>query len=177
MLICKAEQQDIDAVENGYTELLLFEKDNKSWSNWALGIYPTRTTAQQALESNTLYVLKDKNQICASMILNQLQAEEYRDMKWRYPAKDEEVLVIHTLCVPPSMAGNGYGRAMVQYALKLANEMSCHVIRLDTFAGNEPAATLYKGFGFEYSGSADVLLQGLIEEKQIFFEKLLAGTK
>lgn len=45
------------------------------------------------------------------MILNSRQAAEYREMPWLYPAADDEVLVIHTLCVPPSMAGCGWARA------------------------------------------------------------------
>lgn len=171
MLICKATMEDIDAIENGYLELLLYEENHISWSNWALGIYPTRITAECAFQSNTLYVLKDKDRICASMILNQLQANDYSEIKWRYQAKSEEVLVIHTLCVHPSMAGKGYGKAMVKFALEQANKMKCRVIRLDTYAQNEPAAALYKSLGFKYSGEADVLLQGLISEKQIFFEK------
>ena len=43
-------------------------------------------------------------------------------------------------------------------------------LRLDTYAGNEPAAGLYRGLGFRYAGRAECDFQGLITEPLIFFE-------
>lgn len=48
--------------------------------------------------------------------------------------------------------------------------MKCRAMRLDTYAGNKPAASLYTKLGFRYAGIASVMLQGLIPEEQIFFE-------
>lgn len=169
-MIRKAEQRDIDAVEDGYTQLLTYEQTHGTQSNWALGIYPTRQVAQDSLEAGTLYVLEDGGEICASMILNHVQPEEYRRMDWSYPAEDTQVLVLHTLCVPPSRSGRGYGKQMVRYAMELALETGMSAVRLDTWAGNTPAATLYQSFGFRYVGKTEVMLQGVIPEEQVFFE-------
>ena len=173
IMIRQAVKTDIDAVENSYTELLTYEKEHGGSSNWVLGVYPTREVAERSYGEGTLYVLEEGAEICASMILNQYQSDDYREMEWMYPADDSEVLVIHTLCIPPSKAGRGYGKKMVQYAIEHARKMNCTAIRLDTWAGNEPAAALYQKFGFRYVGVTDVLLQGLIPEKQVFFEKKL----
>lgn len=108
--------------------------------------------------------------ICASMILNQVQSEEYYGIAWEYPARDDEVLILHTLCIPPSNAGRGYGTKMVRYAIEEARRMKCRVMRLDTYEGNQPASALYTKLGFRYAGIASVMLQGLIPEEQIFFE-------
>lgn len=172
-MIRRAIKSDIDAVDNSYTELLLYEKENGGSSNWVLGVYPTRAVAEKSCEEGTLYVLSEGAEVCASMILNQYQSPDYREMEWLYPADDSQVLVIHTLCIPPSKAGRGFGKQMVQYALEHARKMHCTVIRLDTWAGNEPAAALYQKFGFRYVGITSVLLQGLIPEEQVFFEKNL----
>lgn len=169
-MIRKAEQRDIDAVEDGYAQLLTYEQTHGTQSNWALGIYPTRQVAQDSLEAGTLYVLEDGGEICASMILNHVQPEEYRRMDWSYPAEDTQVLVLHTLCVPPSRSGRGYGKQMVRYAMELARETGMSAVRLDTWAGNTPAAMLYQGFGFRYVGKTEVMLQGVIPEEQVFFE-------
>ena len=101
-MIRKATEHDIDAVEQGYTELLTHEKDNGSSSNWVLGVYPTRSVAEGSCAAGTLYVMEEEDGICASMILNQVQSEEYYGIAWEYPAGDDEVLVLHTLCIPPS---------------------------------------------------------------------------
>lgn len=59
--------------------------------------------------TGTMYVLEKNEEICAGMVLNHDRALEYADVEGKYPAKYDEVLVIHTLCIPPRKAGNGYG--------------------------------------------------------------------
>lgn len=41
-MIRQAETRDLDAVEQGYTDLLTHEAETGSNSNWVLGVYPTR---------------------------------------------------------------------------------------------------------------------------------------
>ena len=93
-------------------------------------------------------MLEEDGQICASMILNRHQAEAYAEMDWQYPAPPEQVLVIHTLTMPPEMSGKGYGTRMVRFAMEEARRMGCKVIRLDTYVGNLPAQRLYGKLGF-----------------------------
>lgn len=169
-MIRSATEQDIDAVERTYRELLTDESEQGSSSNWALDVYPTKETAEKAMKERTLYVLTVGEEICASMILNQIQPEEYQKIPWHYLAGADQILVIHTLCVPPRQAGKGYGKQMVRFAMEKARELRCKAIRLDTWAENKPAAMLYQNMGFRYAGTARILLQGVISEEQIFFE-------
>jgi ribosomal protein S18 acetylase RimI-like enzyme len=169
-LIQRATAFDVDAVEQSYIELLAHEKEHGSNSNWVLGLYPTRAIAEKSYSEKTLYVLVEGDELCASMILNQFQPEEYKKIEWLYPATPQEVLVIHTLCIPPAKSGRGFGKAMVNFAITHATQMNCKAIRLDTWAGNKPAISLYNKRGFRYAGNANVLLQGLIPEEQVFFE-------
>ena len=169
-MIREAVIEDIAVVEQTYRNLLIYEKKHGSNSNWVLDLYPTRATAEKALQERSLYVLVDKNEICGSIILNRLQPPEYQKIDWQYPADASRVLVIHTLCIPPEQAGKGYGGEMVRYAIQKAEETGCEVIRLDTWAGNKPAAALYQKMGFRFAGTTNILLQGLIPEEQVFFE-------
>ena len=169
-MIRKAMIEDIDRVENSYTELLMYEQKYGTNSNWVLDVYPTRRTAQKAFNENTLYVLEEKGKICASMILNQNQPEEYAAMNWMYKAEPEEVLVLHTLCVPPSAAGRGYGSKMVKYTIEFAGKMGLSVVRLDTWTGNKPASSLYTKMGFRFVGVTDALLNGSIPTELTLFE-------
>ena len=170
-MIRKATKKDLDWIEGSYLELLTKEAQQGSNTNWQLGVYPTRETAQESLDVRTLYVLEEEDGLCASMILNQVQPEIYREIPWAFPAAPEEVLLIHTLCIPPSKAGSGFGRMMACYAEEKAKDMGCKVIRLDTYIGNEPAAALYRSQGYHYAGKAATLHEGVIPEELIFFEK------
>ena len=171
MVIREASKFDIDAVEQGYIELLTYEKKYGSNSNWVLGLYPTRAVAEKSCLERTLYVLLEDDEVCASMILNQFQPEEYKKIEWIYPANSQEVLVIHTLCITPARSRKGFGKEMVNFAIVKAKQMGCKAIRLDTWAENKPAITLYNKLGFKYAGKTNILLQGLIPEEQVFLEK------
>jgi len=175
MTIRQATDADIDAVERGYTELLTHEKEHGSNSNWVLGLYPTRAVAEKGLVLKTLYVLEDAGTVRASMVLNGEEAEEYRRIPWPYPAGPGEVLVIHTLCIPPSGARRGFGKAMVEFAIRRAEETGCRVLRIDTWAENKPAISFYGKLVFRLAGKTDILLQVLIPEEQVFLERKVSG--
>ena len=169
-MIRKAEKKDIAAIADTYTELLTYEQQHGSHSNWVLGVYPTIAVPEQKVPDGTMYVLEEDGEICASMVLNHEQAEEYSHIDWHYPGDGEEVLVIHTLCVPPRKAGCGCGRRMVEFAKKLASDMDCRAVRIDTYIHNEPAKRLYQNNGFRIAGSARTLHQGVIEEELVYLE-------
>ncbi len=169
-MIRQARETDIAAIADAYTELLTYEQQHGSNSNWQLGVYPTVAVPNEKVPAGEMYVLEDGGEICASMVLNHDQAEEYANVEWQYPGAGNEVLVIHTLCVPPSKSGHGYGRKMVEYAKAFAEKNGCTTIRIDTFAHNEPAQKLYVRNGFRIAGYGRILLQGLIDEEQIYLE-------
>ncbi len=169
-MIRKATQQDIDAIADSYQRLLSHEAATHSYTNWKPGIYPVRQDAQSALEAGTLYVLEDGGQVCASMILNQHQAEAYAEIPWQYPAADEQVMVIHTLTMAPEMSGHSYGSQMVRFAMDEARHRGCTVMRLDTYVGNTPAQRLYTKLGFRISGRKQVSHHGLFDSELFYLE-------
>ena len=166
--------EDLDAIAETYSELFSYEQIHGSSSNWISGVYPTRAGAAASLEAGTLYVLTEGGQVRGSMILNQEQAPDYASIPWTIPAQPEQVMVVHTLCIPPSKARRGWGRAMVAFALETARARGCSVLRLDTAVVNHPAAALYEGMGFHRAGQAHVIHQGLIPEDLLFFEQSTA---
>ena len=175
-MIRKAEWKDLDAVEQSYVELLLHEKEHGAYTVWELGVYPTRATAEQALDSGALYVLEQDGELYGSIIIDQVQPGEYSQIEWPCRAEPEEVLVVHLLCVRPSKAGRGAGRALVEYAAELGKRRRLRAVRLDTGAQNTPAVALYQKLGFELAGSKAMAIGGVIAHKDhLFFEKRLSG--
>ena len=134
-------------------------------------MYPTRAVAERGVADGVLYVMEEDGEVCASMLLNSVQLDAYAAIPWEYEAAPEKVLVIHTLCVPPSQAGRGIGTRMVRFALEEAARRGCEVMRLDTWENNKPAEKLYLRLGFRHAGKASVLFEGSIAENLIFLEK------
>lgn len=173
-MIRQAAANDVAAIAATYDQLLQHESQQGSHSNWQQGVYPTADSAGQAVQAGEMYVLEQDGEILASMVLNKNQAAEYQKMPWQYAADDAQVLVIHTLCIPPSHAGQGLASQMLAFAKDFAKNAQCRVIRLDTYAHNEPAKKLYQKHGFRIVGYADALLQGLIPEELVFLEYQLS---
>ncbi len=90
-MIRVAGEADIAAIADTYTELLVYEQEHGSNSNWKLGVYPTIAVPKRAVPAGTMYVLEEEGEVCGSMILNYAQAKEYADVPWQYPAEGEEV--------------------------------------------------------------------------------------
>lgn len=174
-MVKKAVSADIDGVEKNYIDLLNYEKEHGAFTAWKPGVYPTRETAEKGLSSESLYVIEQGDEICASMILSQVQPEEYNKIKWRYNAKPEEVLVVHLLCVPPLKSGCGFGTEMIQFAVHKGKKMNCKAIRLDTGLQNKPAITLYTKLGFELAGTTNMLIGGAIAHSDHLFLELKIG--
>lgn len=171
-MIRKATWQDIDPVEKSYIELLLYEQEHGAYTVWKLGVYPTRATAEKSVREGSLYVMEEDGEICASIILDHVQPREYGAVDWKCPAQSGEVLVVHLLCVRPSQAGRGIGKAMVRFAVEEGKRLNCRAVRLDTGAQNKPAVALYQKLGFELAATGSMAIGGAIAHKNhLFFEK------
>ena len=170
-MIRRAAAADIDAVYGIYSEILKNEREGVCYTQWREGLYPTRETAERAVAAGTMYVLEDGGEILASVILNSHQPVEYYEIPWLYPASDEDVLVIHTLCVAPGAAGRGVATRMVDFATGFALGGGKHVIRLDTNVKNSPARSLYEKHGYRLAGTHHSLHEGVLDTELVYMER------
>lgn len=172
-MIRKATKEDIYQIEKIYDEILDYEEQNISYTNWKKGLYPTKKVAEQALKEGTLFVDDENGTIRGCVILNHDQPAEYKKLNWSTNTSDDKVLVIHTLCIKPSFSHLGIGKEFVNFAEKYGKENGNEVIRLDTYEGNIPAVSLYTKLNFNYVGSTEFYFQNLIHEVLKCFDKIL----
>jgi ribosomal protein S18 acetylase RimI-like enzyme len=172
-MIRQAQVSDIDAIAATYKELFDYEDKNGSTTNWRRESYPTKEVPQHYVQLGQMFVFEKDMAILASMLLNHQQGPGYESAAWSYPAKTDEVLVIHTLVVTPSTSHSGLGSQMLDFAEHWGTNHGCRSIRIDTWIDNKPAKAFYLHHGFHIVGKAHVLHWGVIDEDQIFLEKLL----
>lgn len=173
-MIRQATVTDLDGVEKGYGEHFLHEKKHGAYTVFKEGIYPTRKDAESALWNGALYIYEEKGVVAGSIIINERQPDEYGKIDWPSQAAPEQVRVIHLLMVNPCMAGKGIGSALVSYAVQVAKQSSCTVLRLDTGAQNIPAVSLYKKRGFQVVATSTMKVGGAISHgEHLFLEKTI----
>ena len=177
LIIRKAVETDIDSVEKIYEAVLDNEEQTgKVYTNWKKGLYPTRTDAENAMAAGTLYVGEADGKVIACVNLNHIQPPEYSKINWSTEEEGDEVLDMNNLCIAPQYAGMKIGQKFVSFTDRLAAELGCKTIRLDTYEGNIPAASLYKRQGYTYVGSAEFNFQNVIMETLICFDKMVGGN-
>ena len=173
MDIRKATEHDIDAVGRIYLNVHAAEAAGITHTGWQPAVYPLRTTAESALARGDLYVMTDGCDTVAAAIINRIQVDVYAGAAWDYDARDDEVLVLHTLAVDPAYAGRGYGTAFVAYYEDMARTLGCKVLRMDTNAINTPARRLYAKLGYREADTVPCVFNGIAGVKLVLLEKRL----
>ena len=109
----------------------------------------------------------------AAARINREQVAEYANADWNYDAPDDEIIVLHTLVVSPSVKGKGYGSDFVAFYENYALEEGCRYLRMDTNARNVAARSLYAKLGYTEVGIVDSVFNGISGVKLVCLEKTL----
>lgn len=174
MTFRKAEEKDLNYIEHIYSDIHTAEESGQVTIGWNRAIYPTRATAEQALQRDDLFVgLDDNNDIVGVAIINQQQVDIYYEGNWRYPAEDSQVMVLHTLVISPKHSGKGYGTEFVKFYESYALENNCPHLRMDTNAINTSARKLYEKLGYEERGILPCTFNGIKNVNLVLLEKAL----
>ncbi len=171
--IRRAAAGDVPAVAAIYERIHDGEEQGRTATGWMRQVYPTAATAQAAVERGDLFVLEVDGHILAAAILNQTQVPEYADCPWRYPAPEDQVMVLHTLVVDPALQGRGYGRAFVDYYQRYALDHGCPYLRMDTNRKNRAARRMYASLGFSEAGVVACTFNGIPGVELVCLEKRL----
>ena len=99
MIIRKSVSKDIEAVVSIYDKIHMAEEKGEVVIGWKRDIYPTRKTAEDAIERDDLFVMEEDGVVFGSGIINKEQVDVYEEAKWKYKAKLEEIVVLHTLVI------------------------------------------------------------------------------
>ena len=173
MNVLKAQKTDIDSIEEIYDRIHDGEEKGLTTIGWIRNVYPTRKTAESALDRGDLFVMVDNGKTVAVAMINQIQVPEYKDAAWKHDAKDNEVMVLHGLAVDPLENGKGYGRAFVAYYEDYAKQHGCTALRMDTNVKNARARKLYHTLGYEEVGVVKCVFNGIPNVQLVCLEKYL----
>lgn len=171
--IRRAQEKDLAAVERIYDAIHTEEEAGRACIGWEREVYPTRRTAEDALVRDDLFVEEAEGRIVGTAIINRVQVDAYAEVKWLYPALDEQVMVLHTLVIDPDKKGKGYGREFVAFYEEYASRSGCTCLRMDTNARNEGARRLYRHLGYREAGIVPCVFNGLAGVELVMLEKKL----
>lgn len=171
----KATLADVESIGVIYDAIHTQEENGLTNIGWVRSIYPTRQTAQEAIESsNDMFVELDENDvIVAAARINQIQVPEYSDASWEHDVPDNQVMVLHTLVVDPQKGGRGYGTKFVDFYEQYALDNNAPYLRMDTNEKNTRARQLYNHLGFAERGIIPCVFNGIEGVQLVCLEKAL----
>jgi len=170
----KAQQHHLAAIAAIYDGIHGAEERGEVVLGWKRNVYPTERTAAAALAAGDLYVaLDDSGAVAACARINHSQLDVYEEGDWAFPAKEDEVLILHTLTVAPHLLRRGYGKKFVAFYEEQARAWGCRCLRLDTHAENTAARALYRKLGYAERGIVLCHFDGLDDAPLVLFEKIL----
>jgi len=172
----KAAFSDIDSVAKIYESLHDEEEKGVISTGWIRGVYPTRSTAAQALVRGDLFVCEENGIILGAGIINQIQVDVYAAAPWKYRAEDDQVCVLHTLVISPSDSRRGLGTEFVRFYESYARDHHCPVLRIDTNARNTAARAMYRRLGYTETAIVPTIFNGIPDVKLVLLEKHLEHT-
>ena len=174
MYIRKATVKDLNGIVSIYDEIHEREENGETTTGWIKIIYPVRKTAEESIARRDMFVQEDASgAITATGIINQTQVDVYKLGRWRYPASDPEIMVLHTLVVSARPGHLGSGREFLSFYEEYARQNGCKYLRLDTNARNEAARTFYQKHGYREIGIVPTVFNGIPGVNLVLLEKAL----
>ena len=163
-MIRKAIIKDIDKIEQCFAEFAWYRDNHElgTCASYPLGICPTVKTLRTYVSEGALYLMEQEGEIYGFITTNRVQPDEYGEIRWKYRAKSNEVLVIDLLCIRPCTFRFGMEEEMVKFIIKEAKQMNFKAIRLHTVKQHNPLVSLYTKLGFEIAGTAPVIAGDLV---------------
>ena len=120
-----------------------------------------------------MFVKEVDGQIVAAAKINQEQVAEYVNADWTVQARDDQVMVLHTLVVDPKHKGQGHGPSFVAFYETYALEHNCPYLRMDTNERNAAARKLYQKLGYTEVGIVPCEFNGIPGVHLVCLEKIL----
>ena len=176
MEIRAAGPEEEEAVVSFYGEMIDKMQACEYRPTWKLGVYPTGEGLRALVEKRQVFLGLEGQRIVAAMVLNHDCNESYADVHWETSAAEDEITVLHLLCVLPEFGGGGRGRQMLDFARNYAAAGAQKVIRLDVMEENLPAIRLYDAAGFRRLETRRMFYESTGWTNFVMYEYALVNT-
>lgn len=148
----KAKMADYEQLTLFYKYVIDYTENMNVYTKWVYGQHPTDEMIRDYIKQDAMYVLEENGTILASVAVTMSQGEDYHNIAWANDLQDDEVAVVHILCVNPDYQKQKIGKYVVKECIRLAEKEDKKAVRLDALECNKPAHKLYESIGFEYRG-------------------------
>ena len=113
-------------------------------------IYPDEGILSEDIARGNMTVGTIDGRIAVAFMLDFCEYSDYETAAWRY--REQDIVVLHRLCVHPDFQGHGVARQTMDYLENEVRARGIQTIRLDAFSQNPTALHLYESRGYQKAG-------------------------
>lgn len=165
-----AQITDADKINRFYQYVINNNSNNKQYARWVYGLHPTNEMIIEYINNNELYIFEKNEIILGCVAITMYQNDDYHSIDWHIECENNEVAVIHILCVNPDYLHQGLGKRIVQDCINLAKLNNKKAVRLDALECNIPAHSMYQSLGFKYRGTQHLYADNTGWTNFLYFE-------
>ena len=148
MQLVNAAKQDLQRITRFYRDAIARTADMDTHARWVYGQHPTDAMLRNYIQAGAMYFCEKDGAIISAAAVTP-QGKDYHGAAWAFPFGDDQVSVVHLLCVAPQWQRQGIARGTMELVAELSREMNKKAVRLDALACNAPAHRLYESLGFQ----------------------------
>lgn len=152
MELIKATEKDFVRLTHFYRDVIMKTKNIDVYAKWVYGRHPTDEMIMEYIREGAMYFCEKDGFVISAAAVTPYQGEEYHHTAWSVEAADDEVAVIHILCVDPKQQKQGIAKGTIGLVIKLCQSLGKKAVRLDALSCNTPAQRLYEAVGFIKKG-------------------------
>jgi len=152
MELIKAKSGDLAKLTSFYRYVVENTANMAEYGRWVYGVYPTDGIINGYIESGHMYYTEEDGEITSAVAVTPFQGTDYHPVQWGVTADDDEVAVVHILCIDPRRQKIGLAKSVMQEVISAAKK-SKKAVRLDALCCNKPAHKLYESIGFQKRGT------------------------
>lgn len=112
--------------------------------------YPLKGHVEQDIQAESMYCLRNDEQILGIVVIDENQSKEYAELPWKH--RQEPILVVHRFAVLPKSQKQGIGKSLMDFALNYGIDLGYKSIRLDAYSGNARTLKFYINRGYQKVG-------------------------
>ena len=148
MTLIKATESDFERLTRFYRHAVSETKNMELYARWVYGLHPTDKMILDHIKSGDMFFSELDGKIASAVAVVPCQEKKYHDVPWKLGLADDEVCVVHILCVTPEFQKKGIAARTMRDVIEMSRESGKKSVRLDALKCNTPARRLYESLGF-----------------------------
>ena len=152
-MLMKANTEDYNRIVEFYKYVIDNTASMEECGRWIYGQHPTDEMILSYIDGGYMYYAEENENLIAAVAVTPFQGEDYHPVKWSADLRDDEVAVVHILCVDPKRQKCGLAKEIMNEIINVSKESNKKAVRLDALCCNKPAHRLYETIGFKKCGT------------------------